>query len=995
MSKTSKNRLFPTLCLICVLPLFWYCGNGAGKNTTQALPVNVLQKQWVDSVFNKLTPKQRLGQLFMVAANTTLIDTHKVSITKLIKQQHVGGVIFMRGYAHKQLSWTNHFQKNAKVPLMMAMDAEWGLGMRLKNMMSFPFQMTLGAIQEDTLIYQMGKQIAQQMKRIGAHINFAPVVDVNINPQNPVIGYRSFSENRETVARKGVAYMKGLQDHGIQANAKHFPGHGDTGTDSHFALPVIKHDTNRLDSIELYPFKALIKNGVKSMMVAHLNLPAYDAARNRPTTLSKNVVTKLLKEKLGYQGLIFTDALNMKAVTNFYKPGEVDLQALIAGNDVLLAPENVKKAIQVIQQGIAQQKITQAAIDQKVKKILAFKYSLNLHRKFKPLSLKNLYRDLRSPAAKALQRKLYQKALTIVKNQDNLLPFRRLDTLTFASVNIGKTRKTDVEQTLNNYAKFTHFFVNTKKARKWNYNVVLAKARKYKVVVVSIHDLRKHGNRGKYGLGKEAIDFIKQLEKYTTVIINVLGTAYSLQHFENSKYLTCTYEDNKITRSLMPQMLFGAFGVDGRLPVSAGKVLKEGTGMSTQSLKRLAYGIPAEVQMHKDSLLKVDALLTKAIKKREMPGCQLIVARQGKVVWHKAYGYQTYARKAKITSESIYDIASVTKVAGTLPAIMYLYEKDSLKLDAKVVQYLQELKGTNKDQMTVREVLTHQAGLLPYLPYWKRTLTRTKALSPKYYRYRKNAAFPLQVAQGIYGKAGLEDTLWKWSIETKLRKKKNDTASYDYTYSDLSFYTLKRLAEQQLKQPIEKHLRHNLYKTLGMSTLDYNPLRRFKPARLVPTEYDRYFRRKIIRGTVHDQGAAMHGGVAGHAGLFSNVNDLAKYLQMHLQKGEYGGIRYFQSATIDTFTRAHFAGNRRGLGWDKKPEKPYSYTPELASQASYGHSGFTGCVVWVDPKDDLLVVFLSNRIYPSAENKKLIVNHTRHKLLDQVFRSIVRKKKNQ
>ncbi|WP_299453529.1 glycoside hydrolase family 3 N-terminal domain-containing protein [uncultured Microscilla sp.] len=994
MSKTKKNRLFPTLCLICVLPLFWYCGNGASKNTPQALQVNVMQKQWVDSVFNKLTPKQRLGQLFMVAANTTLADTHKVSVAKLIRQQHVGGVIFMRGYAHKQLTWTNYFQKQAKTPLMVAMDAEWGLGMRLKNMMSFPFQMTLGAIQEDTLIYQMGAQIAQQMKRLGTHINFAPVVDVNINPKNPVIGYRSFSENRETVARKGVAYMKGLQDHGIQANAKHFPGHGDTGTDSHFALPVIKHGTKRLDSIELYPFKALIRHGVKSMMVAHLNLPAYDSAQNRPATLSKNVVTKLLKEKLGYQGLIFTDALNMKAVTNFYKPGEVDLQALIAGNDVLLAPENVKKAIEVIQKGILQKKISQATIDQKVKKVLAFKYALKLNKKPAPLSLKNLYRDLRSPAAKALQRKLYQKALTIVKNKDRLIPFRRLDTLTFASVNIGKSRKTDMEQILNNYASFTHFHINALKARKWNYNVVLNKAKKHKVVIVSIHDLRKHGNRGKYGLSKNAIDFIKQLEQHTKVIINVLGTAYSLQHFEKSEYLTCAYEDNKITRSLVPQMLFGAFGVNGRLPVSAGKLLKEGRGVTTQSLKRLAYGVPAEVQMNKDSLRKIDVLLTKAIKKGEMPGCQVIVARKGKVVWHKAYGHQTYARRVKITPESIYDIASITKVAGTLPAIMYLYEKDSLKLDDKVVQYLQELKDTNKDQMTVREVLTHQAGLLPYLPYWKRTLTRTKTLSPTYYRYRKSTAFPLQVAQGIYGKASLEDSLWKWSIETKLRKKKNDTTSYDYTYSDLSFYTLKRLAEQQLKQPIEKHLHNYLYKTLGVSTLGYNPLQRFKPSRLVPTEYDRYFRRKIIRGTVHDQGAAMHGGVAGHAGLFSNVNDLAKYLQMHLQKGEYGGIRYFEPATIDTFIRAHFTGNRRGLGWDKKPEKPYSYTPSLFSQASYGHSGFTGCVVWADPKCEVLVVFLSNRIYPSAENKKLIVNHTRHKLLDQVFRAIVQKKNN-
>lgn len=993
MSETHKNRIFPTLCLIAVLPLFWYCGNTTSKNITRSAPVNLIQKKWVDSVFAKLTPKERLGQLFMIGAYTHLPDTHKVNLGKLVKKHAVGGVIFMRGHANKQVQWTNFLQKKAKIPLMIAMDAEWGLGMRLNNMMNFPFQMTLGAIREDTLIYQMGAQIAHQMKRIGAHINFAPVVDVNINPQNPVIGYRSFSENRKKVARKGIAYMKGLQDNGIQANAKHFPGHGDTGTDSHFALPVIKHDTNRLDSIELYPFKELIKHGVKSMMVAHLNLPAYDSAKNRPTTLSKNVVTNLLQNKLGYKGLIFTDALNMKAVTNFYKPGEVDLQALIAGNDVLLAPENVKKAIEVIQRGVLQKKISQAAIDKKVKKVLAFKYELQLNKKPKQLSLKNLYADLRSPAAKTLQRKLYQKALTVVKNEQNLIPFRRLDTLTFASVNIGKSRKTDFELMLNNYAKFTHFSINIKTAKKYHYNLVLNKAKKYKVVIVSLHDLRKSGNRGQYGLTKNTVALIKDLEKHTKVVINVLGTAYSLKNFEKSKYLTCAYEDNKITRQLVPQMLFGAFGASGQLPVSAGKILKEGTGISTQGLQRLAYGIPAEVGMHRDSLYKTELLLKKAIRKAEMPGCQIIVARKGKVVWHKAYGYQTYARKKKISHETIYDIASITKVAGTLPAIMHLYEKDSIALDAKVVQYLAELKGTNKDQMTVREVLTHQAGLLPYLPYWKRTLTKYKTLNPKFYQYRKSKAFPLQVASGIYGKAGLEDTLWKWSVATKLRKKKNDTARYDYTYSDLSFYTLKRLAEHKLNQPIEKHLNQHLYKTMGMSTLGYNPLNRFKANRLVPTEYDRYFRRKTIRGTVHDQGAAMHGGVAGHAGLFSNVNDLAKYLQMHLQKGFYGGIRYFEAATIDTFTvGGHFKKNRRGLGWDKKPEKPYSYTPALFSEASYGHSGFTGCVVWADPENDLLVVFLSNRIHPSAENKKLIFNHTRHKLLDQVFRAIVRKK---
>ncbi len=990
MSLKPKNRIFPTLCLAIALPLFWYCGQRPQtERARQDSFVAQKKKQWVDSVFNRLTPRERLGQLMMIGVYTHLPDTHRVNLTKIIKKYQIGGLICMRGYVDKQIQWTNQFQKLTKVPIMMGMDAEWGLGMRLKNMMDFPFQMTLGAIRDDSLIYQMGAQIAQQMKRIGVHINFAPVVDVNINRINPVIGYRSFSENREKVARKGIAYMKGLQDYGIQANAKHFPGHGDTGTDSHYALPVIKHDSARLDSIELYPFKQLIKNGVKSIMVAHLNLPAYDPAKNRPTTLSKNVVTHLLQERLNYRGLIFTDALNMKAVTKFYKPGEVDLQALIAGNDVLLAPKNVKKAIQMIEWGIRQKKISLKAINQKVKKVLGFKYDLKLVKRPPSISRKNLYKDLRSPQAKALQRKLYQKALTIVKNKQNLLPFRRLDTLTFAAINIGKSRKYDFEQMLNNYARFTHFHINTKKARKWQYNVVLSKARKYKVVVVSIHDLRKHGNRGQYGLTKNTVALIKNLERYTKVIVNVLGTAYSLKDFAQSKYLTCAYEDNAITRALVPQMLFGAFGVDGQLPVSPTNTLPEGTGLKTESLQRLGYGIPAEVAMHKDTLYKIDRLIKRAIRGREMPGCQLVVARRGKVIWNKSYGYQTYYRRRKITPQSIYDIASVTKVAGTLPAIMHLYEKDTIRLDTQVAHYLTELKSTNKAQMTVREVLTHQAGLLPYLPYWQRTLTRYKALSPQFYQYRKSARFPLQVASGVYGRAGLEDTLWKWTIQTKLRKKKVDSLPYGYEYSDLSFYTLKRLAEHKLKQPIEQFLNKNLYQTLGMSFLGYQPLNKFAALDIVPTEYDRLFRKKTIRGTVHDQGAAMHGGVAGHAGLFSNANDLAKYLQMHLQGGSYGGIRYFEKTTIDTFTKAHFEGNRRGLGWDKKPDKPYSYTPSYFSDLSYGHSGFTGCVVWVDPATETLVVFLSNRIHPSANNKKLILNHTRRKILDLVHHSII------
>ena len=424
-----------------------------------------LQKQtpaydWVEKTFNSLTAEQKIGQLFMLATYSNKGESHAQEIEKMITQYGIGGLIFMQGGPYREAKYCNRYQAKSKVPLLISMDAEWGLGMRLDSVISYPRQMTLGAIQDNSYIEKMGEQIAKECKRLGIHVNFAPVVDVNVNPKNPVIGTRSFGEDKYNVAKKGIAYMKGLQGQHVLANAKHFPGHGDTDKDSHKALPVINHDINRLREIEFYPFEQLIKDSLASMMIAHLNIPALDSSKNSATTLSKNVVTDLLKKEMGFKGLIFTDALNMRGVADYNDPGEVDLKALLAGNDVLLFPQNIPLAVKKIQGAINDHKISQKEVDRRVKKILYAKYWAGLN-EYKPIETKNLAKDLNSPDGYALRFKLYEKAITIAKNDDNLLPIRVLDTNTFASISIGEKKNNTFQKYLSKYTKFNHYFIDT------------------------------------------------------------------------------------------------------------------------------------------------------------------------------------------------------------------------------------------------------------------------------------------------------------------------------------------------------------------------------------------------------------------------------------------------------------------------------------------------------------------------------------------------------
>ncbi len=952
----------------------------------QQVQLHKQERRWVDSVFQRMTVEERIGQLFMVAAYSNKSASHSQSIENLIKQYNIGGLLFFQGGPVRQANLTNRFQDMAKTKLLIAMDAEWGLGMRLDSTISYPRQMTLGAIQDDHQVYLMGEEIGRQMRRLGVHINFAPVVDINSNPSNPVIGNRSFGEDKENVASKGVAYMRGLEAQGVMASAKHFPGHGDTDTDSHHTLPVIQHNISRLENVELYPFNKLIQAGLRSTMVAHLYIPSLDSTFNQASTLSKPIVSGLLREKLNFDGLVFTDALNMKGVTEFYQPGDLYLKALKAGNDLLLFPEDVPAGVRAIKKALDNKDIKQQMLDQKVKKILSVKYRAGLN-KYQPINTDNLQSFLTRPEAQLVKRSLFENAITVVKNKSESIPIKILEDTHFASLTIGTNGVNTFQKQLGKYATFIDFTVSKDQKSKVHYDRLLEKLENFDQVIVGIHGM-KNSRAKKYGLALSDIEFLHSLQERTKVIVVVFGNPYSLEYLQEIDQLICVYEDRVITQELVPQIIFGALGASGRLPVTSGK-LPVGTGKVTKHLGRLGYTIPESAGMDSKVLARINRIAEEAIRDNATPGCQVLVVRKGKVVFEKSYGYFTYDSVNAVTDETLYDIASITKVVATLQAIMFLEERNHIDLNQKAAFYLPELKESNKRNILVKDLLTHQAGLLPFIPFWRRTVDEI-GLNPHIYSAYPEHNFQQQVSLGIYGINSLQDSLWRWTLDSRLRPRRFRREShFTYKYSDMGFYILKKLSEIHLNQPMEQFLEQNFYQPLGLSTMTYLPLCKFPIDRIAPTEKDTYFRNSLICGTVHDQGAAMFGGIAGHAGIFSNATDLAILAQMNLQDGYYGGTRYLQEGTIKKFTTQQSSGNRRGLGWDK-PERNGRINPtsRYASAKSFGHTGFTGTAVWIDPEFDLVYVFLSNRIHPKANNTKLIKSNIRTRIQDAIYDSM-------
>ena len=948
--------------------------NKIPKKNNESVTNNM--NHWVDSVFNSLTLEEKIAQLMFIPVYSNKDTNYYNGISNLIKKYNIGGITFFQGGPVMQAKLTNKWQKEAKTPLLVSMDAEWGLGMRLKDSaVSFPRQLTLGAIQNDSLIYEMGAEIAKHCKRLGVNMNFAPVLDINNNPLNPVINSRSFGENKYNVASKGIMYIKGLQDNNVLATAKHFPGHGDTKDDSHKTLPVINHNFSVIDTFDAFPFKKAIESGVQSIMLGHLFIPDLDNTPNLASSLSPKIIKDYLINKLNFKGLVLTDGLAMNAVANYYKPGDLEVKALTAGNDILLLPTNIPAAINSIAKTINNGTLSQSDINIKCKKILACKYQLGLNNK-QIIEINNLYNDLNNIYAEVINRKLYKSAITLVKNNNNLIPVCKLDTLKLASVSLGVNQLTLFQNMMNNYAKIDHYILDTL-CNKYEINKLIDKLKKYNLVIVGIHNTNQQANTN-YGITNRQISFINNLKKHTKIILDLFANPYALSLFNDTSSIEAilmSYQDNKYTEDASAQIIFGGMPVNGKLPVSIDNLYKAGDGISINKTIRLGYVTPEELNINPNFSKKVDSLINSAIIDSVFPGCQVLYAYKGKVFYYKSYGKQTYNKNDKnVDIYDLYDIASLTKVLATTLEIMKLYENNKIYLDDSLGSYLDFLKNTNKSSITIRNIMTHQARLKAWIPFYKETI-QNDSIFNKIYSKQKSETFSKQIAENMFIRDDYIDTIYKKIAESELLKKNK------YLYSDLGFILLKLAVEKITNVKFDVYLDSIFYKPLGLHTMTFNPLNKFTVDKIIPTEDDKIFRKQIIHGYVHDQTAAMLEGVSGHAGLFSNANDIAIILQMLLQNGNYGNETFFKPSTVKEFTKYQFpkSDNRRALGFDKPIiDTTIRQTCKSASLNSYGHSGFTGTYMWADPDQQYIFVFLSNRTYPNTSNNKLLKTDIRN-----------------
>lgn len=932
-----------------------------------------VESPWVDSVLASMSIEEKIGQLFMVAAYSNKDERHFSKIDKLIKEQHIGGLIFFQGGAGREIDLTNRYQAQSKFPLLIAGDWEWGLSMRLDSTVMFPRQMMLGAIQDDSLIYNMGTEIARQIKRIGGHVNFAPVVDINNNPKNPVIGSRSFGEDRERVYSHALQYMKGLQDHKILAVAKHFPGHGDTDVDSHKALPIISHNKARLDSIELYPFRKLFKKGMGGVMVAHLFVPVLDSTANTATTLSHKVSTELLKEEMGFKGLAFTDALNMKGVSKYYDPGIADLKALLAGNDVLLFPKDVPNAIARIKTALAKKQLTIAELELHVRKILAVKYWAGAH-EFEPISKENIHKDLNNEDVWLMQQTLVEKALTVVRNENNFLPLKALDTLNIASVSIGDFSTNKFQRTLKLYSKVDDFQMK-KFPTDEEWKVLKTKLSNYNLVIFSFNKTNRSPKKN-YGISRKSIALLDAYAKEKAVIVDVFANPYVLKKFkslDHFKAIIVSYNNWAITQKSSAQLIFGGIPALGKLPVGINSTYPLGHGESYGTGTRLKYTYPKDAGIDESKLYKIDSIVINSIREGAFPGCQVLAARNGKVFYNKSFGYCTYDKKQGVTNGHLYDLASMTKILATTASLMKMQDENIFDVNQTLGYYLPEIDTTNKADLVIKNVLLHQARLKPWIPFYLKTID-SDSIKSTVYHTTSSGVWTVPVADSMFISKTYKDTIFKEILNSDLRKKT------EYKYSDLGYYLIQRIIEKETHTSLDKYAEQSFYKSLGANHLSYTPLNKFSENDIVPTEDDHYFRNQLVRGYVHDMGSAMMGGVGGHAGLFSNANDVAKMMQMFLNKGEYAGRQYLSEDVVEQYTSCqNCPTNRRGIGFDKRQMDTNKIGPtcDLVSAKSFGHTGFTGTMAWGDPETGILYVFLSNRINPSSENIKLIKLHTR------------------
>ena len=953
-------------------------------------------RNWVEDKLESLTLKQKIGQLFIHTVAPYTTQQNKKNIEDAVKEFGIGGLLFSGGDIIKQIELTNYAQSMANIPLLITFDGEWGLAMRLKGTPSFPRNRVMGCIQNDTLIYEYGKEVARQLKEIGVHVNFAPVADIDNNPKNPVINTRSFGSNRELVANKVLAYSKGLEDGGVLAVCKHFPGHGDTEVDSHEALPILPFSQERLDSIELYPFSKAIEAGVGGVMVGHLNVKSID---DKAASVSHAVVTELLKEKMLFKGLVFTDALEMKGISN--NP-YVSAQALAAGSDMVLAPRNLKRELEGVLKAVKEGKITEDEIDDKCRKVLTYKYAFGLNKR--PTIDKNgVMSRINKAYTNGLMKRIKESAVTVVKDSDEMLPLDlSLSGTVILNVSATLAETYPFFNEINKTYPVTWLHANLDSLQNLKNRITPAQR-----VIVAVHTSKVEKYR----------KILADLAKGKPTILVCFDSHKTLQKLDNvvaqSSAVVLAHSNEKYIQEFVAGMLIGNQRVDGRLSVDLNDEYKAGSGVVVDPDKPRKYK-PEEFGMDSTILSRIDSIAEYGIREGAYPGCHVLVWKNGYQVYNKCFGNHTYESDREVRENDLYDLASLTKTTATLLAVMKLYDEGKINLTDKISDYVPELKSTDKENITIQQLLYHESGLPAYLPFYKKAIDLKSCKGGMYKKYKDSnhkikignalyvctnfdflpewisekdsADYTLKVADGIYVRPEFKNVILKDIADTSLK-------GHAYRYSCLNFMLLKEAVEKISGMSLDKYLEENFYKPMGLVHTLFNPLQRYGKDDIVPTVEDDFLRKGPVHGYVHDEAAAMLGGVSGNAGLFSTARDVATIYQMLLDKGVMGDRRYISRATCELFITMKSKNSRRGLGFDKpdteKSENGYC-APETPVSV-FGHTGFTGTCAWADPDNDLVFVFLCNRIYPNpCDRKNLMKLKIRPAIQQTIYQAIMK-----
>ncbi|NLL28120.1 MAG: serine hydrolase [Bacteroidales bacterium] len=936
---------------------------------------------WADSVLKTLTIREKIGQLIMMEVYSNQDGAYEKSIDDSIKKYQPGTIVFFQGSPQKEAQLTNRWQKLSKIPMLVAMDAEWGLAMRLDSVIALPRLMALSATNDTNLVFQYGKAIGKQCKRLGININFAPVVDINNNPINPVINYRSFGENQHKVAKFAEIFCKGMQSEGVLAVIKHFPGHGNTSLDSHHTLPDVTDNAAVVDSVHLHPFKSMIKSGVWGIMVAHVFVPAIDTASTIPTSLNKNIINGILRKKLNYNGIVITDGLGMQGVLKHHKPGKVEVMAILAGNDALLMPKNINTAFDSILDALNKNIIDSNKINESVRKILITKYNCGILKQA-PITEKDITADLNDKEYLNLKSEIYKKNTTLVFSKNTKFPLTNLKKVAVLSLNASEERCFHKE--FMKYFAVDNFFINDDIYSDSLKNDIISKLKEYDLVIAAMHNMA-FWTKKNYNFTKEYCDIVEEINNETKTILCLFGNPYAYRIWSSKKEpeaLITTYERDSLAEMACAKSMAGVFEFNGTLPVSINDVYKAGSGMKTNIINDRLYEVSAsELNLDISKLDSIDLMIKEAIDNGLMPGCQILAALNGKVFYNKSFGYHDYLKETPVKPTDLYDLASITKIFSTTLAVMKLWEEKRFQLDDKLEKHLPISKNTAAGNLHLDRLLTHSSGLQAWIPFYKKTLENNKP-SDKYYRNEPDSVFGIKICDSLYLRNDYPDTILHTILNARIK------SNHDYVYSDLGIMLLKEMVEHLSNSKIDNYVEENFYIPLGLSWMTYNPSNKFHKTRIIPTEEDTTFRKTKVQGYVHDQAAAMLGGVSGHAGLFGNAWDAATIMQMLLNGGKYADVEYFKPSTIRLFTSTYFDRNRRGLGFDKPSSiKDLNACPE-ASPYSFGHSGFTGTYAWADPTNGLVYIFLSNRTYPDAENRKLMQQNIRTRVHTLLYEAV-------